>query len=59
MGIAEELESPQCMTCVWKNPEELLCAAFPYGIPDEILYNETLHDKILDEQFGDYTYTAV
>jgi hypothetical protein len=59
MGIAEEMESPQCMTCIWKNPDEVLCAAFPYGIPDEILRNETLHSEVLAEQFGDYIYTAL
>lgn len=59
MGIAEELESPQCVSCIWKNPKEVLCAAFPFGIPQDILINKILHVRILEEQVGDYIYTAV
>ena len=59
MGIAEELESPQCTSCIWKDPKELLCNAYPFGIPEDILRNKTLHDKVLETQVGDFIYTAV
>lgn len=59
MGIAEELEAPQCVSCIWKDPEELLCSAFPFGIPQEVIENRVLHSTILEEQVGDYIYTAV
>jgi hypothetical protein len=59
MGIAEELEEPQCITCVWKNPEELTCPAYPFGIPEVIIINRVLHDHVLDDQFGDNIYSEV
>lgn len=59
MGVAEELESPQCVSCIWKNPEDILCSAFPFGIPQDILENRVLHNEVLEEQNGDYIYTAV
>ena len=59
MGIAEDLESPQCMSCKHKNGEDIICKAFPFGIPDEILSNIVLHDKVLDEQNGDFIYERV
>lgn len=59
MGLAEELESPQCMTCKHKDDGEIMCPAFPFGIPDNILRNEILHTSILDEQFGDFVYTKI
>lgn len=57
MGIAEELESPQCMECKWKNEFDVICSAFPFGIPTDILQNRVLHDKVLEEQFGDFIFT--
>jgi hypothetical protein len=57
MGIAEELEAPQCVKCKWKNPEEFLCAAYPWGIHYRILQNKVLHDHVLEDQFGDNIYT--
>ena len=59
MGIAEELESPQCASCIWKDPKELLCPAYPFGVPQDILENRILHNQVLDDQVGDSVYTAV
>ena len=59
MGIAEELESPQCMSCIHKNEEELICKAFAFGIPDEIFRNIVLHNRVFEEQQGDYIYEGV
>lgn len=33
------------------------CLAFPEGIPDEIMFGEILHDKIIEGQVGNYIYT--
>lgn len=59
MGIAEELESPQCMKCAHKEEGDLICKAYPFGIPGDIFRNEILHDRILDDQFGDFIYKGV
>jgi hypothetical protein len=59
MGLAENMESPQCASCTWKDPEEYLCPAYPYGIPVDILQNRILHSEILPDQMGDSIYTAV
>lgn len=59
MGIAEDLESPQCVTCRHKDEGDLICSAFPFGIPAEVYQNIVLHDKVLDEQIGDYLYEKI
>ena len=59
MGVAEELESPQCVTCKWKDEYDFLCSAYPFGIPVDILLNRELHTQVLDDQVGDATYTEV
>lgn len=59
MGIAEEMESPQCVTCKWKDEHDFLCSAYPFGIPVDILVNRILHTEVLDDQVGDATYTGV
>jgi hypothetical protein len=59
MGIAEDMESPQCVSCIWKNEEDFLCAAFPFGIPTDILQNKVLHNTVLDEQEGEFVYTKI
>lgn len=59
MGVAEDMESPQCMSCKHKDEGELICAAFPFGILEDILSNRILHDHVLDEQIGDYIYVGV
>jgi hypothetical protein len=59
MGVAEEMESPQCVTCTHKNEFDYLCSAYPFGIPGEILQNRVLHNVILEDQMGDAIYTEV
>ena len=52
---AENLEYSQCLDCrYWFNKGK--CNAFPKGIPDEILKNEFIHDKIHPNQKGDFIY---
>lgn len=57
MGIAEELESPQCMTCIHKNEEDIICKAYPFGIPQDILDNRVLHNEVFEDQIGDFIFT--
>ena len=59
MGIADELEAPQCLTCRQKDPEDFKCPAYPFGIPLHITSNQILHTKIEDDQIGDAIYTEV
>jgi hypothetical protein len=59
MGIAEEMESPQCATCKWKDEFDFKCGAYPFGIPDYIVQNRLLHDKILVDQIGGFIYEGV
>jgi len=59
MGIAEDVESPQCTRCLWKDEFSLVCEAYPWGIPDNILRNITLHNKVLPDQADDYIYTEI
>lgn len=47
-----QAETIQCVNCKHCNATEFICPAFPYGIPENILRNETIHDKVLDHQFG-------
>jgi len=55
------LPTSQCSDCKFYN--KLLkgyipsCLAFPRGIPDDILFSENLHNKIIDGQVGSYIYT--
>lgn len=36
--------------------ERPVCFAFPKGIPDEIAYGEDKHNKIKEDQVGNYIY---
>jgi hypothetical protein len=51
-----EAETSQCTNCKHCNETEFICPAYPYGIPDEVLRNEILHDEVLDNQFGDIVF---
>ena len=52
-------ETIQCQKCKHVNATEFICKAFPFGIPEEVLRNEVIHNKILDHQQGDYIYEEV
>ena len=36
--------------------EKMFCKAFPNGIPEEVMFREIEHDKVLDGQVGDFIY---
>ena len=36
--------------------ERVVCKAFPDGIPAEIAFGDNLHDRVRDDQVGDYVY---
>lgn len=57
MGIIEDMEAPLCMRCVHKNEFDLLCKAYPFGIPQDILLNRVLHNEVREDQFGDFIFT--
>jgi hypothetical protein len=59
MGVAEVLEAPQCASCIHKDEGDMLCKAFPFGIPSEVYENIILHDHLLAEQIGDYIYKEI
>ena len=35
------------------------CEAFPDGIPDKILDNSVEHNKVMEEQIGDYIFEPI
>jgi len=56
------VKSPPCSTCKHFRHfeyEGLTCDAFPYGIPDEIIFSENLHKKPLEGQGNDIIYEKV
>ncbi len=44
-----------CNTCKW-HLSGLICAAFPNGIPDEILFGDNEHLEPLPNQGNDFIY---
>lgn len=50
-ALSPKLEFPQCLKC-----KNLLankkCAAFPNGIPDNIMHNDVIHNHVFPEQTG-------
>lgn len=44
--------SNSCSSCQRYNTEEIICDAFPEGIPDAIIYGENLHDKPVSGDHG-------
>jgi hypothetical protein len=38
------------------NETEFICLAYPSGIPDAVIKKEVLHNKLLEDQMGDYLY---
>ncbi len=51
-----QIES-QCLTCThFIDNGEFTCSAYPEGIPRDILFNQTPHDKIRDDQEGKDVY---
>jgi hypothetical protein len=52
----ELFESPQCVGCKWKEESEVVCNAFPDGIPLKVLNNEVIHDHILEGQVGEQIF---
>ena len=51
-----EAESSQCQGCKHCHETEFICSAFPFGIPDEVIDNDVIHDEVLPEQQGDYVW---
>lgn len=50
---------PQCYTCKhFDNDGKWGCKAF-VTIPDDILTNKVIHDKVIDGQRGQYIYSEV
>lgn len=50
-------ETPQCFVCrhyvgPGDNPDELICTAFPFGIPREIIWNDFDHRNAHDGDHG-------
>jgi hypothetical protein len=43
---------PQCLFCILRQTNTLLCPAFPDGIPNDILMNKVDHTVILPNQTG-------
>lgn len=53
---------PNCLDCKHYKSEDSnanetpLCKAYPDGIPEEIYYNEILHDTVRKDQEGTYVF---
>lgn len=49
----------QCLTCKHYNnhdKEKFSCLAYPDSIPDDIIDNILMHDKVLENQKNEYMY---
>jgi hypothetical protein len=56
------IKRPDCMTCKYFNYIALngfTCKAFPNGIPDDIIFTEIKHDKVLKNQVGEFIYEPI
>ena len=55
------MEASRCQFCKHILPSDLYtrvrCKAYPGGIPEEIMYEKELHDKVRKGQEGDYVFT--
>lgn len=54
--ITEYMFTPKCCTCE-HYLKHLSCKAFD-SIPDNIVFNRIEHDKVIDNQQGEYIYKA-
>ena len=57
MKEVEAAEQAMCTRCKWLDEEELICDAYPSGIPVEILRGVVIHNKVQDYQTGDFIFT--
>ena len=46
-----------CDDCVHLFNNQVTCKAFPDGIPDAILVDDTVHDKKMFDQKNDFVFT--
>jgi len=48
----------QCIRCLWffGKDSDFKCLAYPGGIPERVLSGDVLHDKVLDDQDGDFVH---
>ena len=53
-----EVYNVQCFNCIHLN-EDMTCAAFPDGIPDDILNYSFVHDKKHPDQDNDILFERV
>jgi len=54
--------SPVCLKCIHYNEDDyskLSCAAFPQGIPDEIILGGNKHLDVLPGQENDLIFTPI
>lgn len=46
-----------CLECEYFiHNKKFTCKAFPNGIPDNIIFNKKIHNKIIKGQTGDYIF---
>lgn len=58
-SIGVQAETIQCQSCKHCSATEFICKAFPFGIPEEVLRNQVIHNEVLEHQQGDYVYEEV
>lgn len=47
----------KCSKCLFLDIADFTCHAFPDGVPGIYLSGESIHDKVVDSQKGDYIFT--
>lgn len=56
---AKDLTIPQCNSCAHYQGVKrgvVVCKAYPGGIPDSILFNRMIHNRIYPTQTGTYIW---
>lgn len=49
-----------CRTCThWRPLSMVTCAAFPNGLPDDIVLGTNRHEKVVKGQVNDFVYSPV
>lgn len=57
MAQNKPTEDSQCSTCIHYDEEyQGICPAFPHGIPADIISGNETHNKVKQDQMGDFVY---
>lgn len=55
-----QISAPLCVECIHeKDSNKLICAAFPGGIPEDILVGDFDHTKLHPDQDNDILFESI